>query len=110
MSRICVAAAVAVTALNGCVQNAPTCSQPETVALVLQIAGEHRSVAMLQKIHNATLSLDAIRTVETNRQTGAHSCEAEFLIASVRFNQKFDITYKSELTDDNRHYVTVFDL
>lgn len=109
MIKIC-AAVSTLMALSGCVQNAPTCSQQETIDLVLQIAREHRSVAMLQKIHNATLSLDAIRTVDTNSQTGAHSCEAEFLITSVRFNQKFDITYKSEVTDDKRHYVTVFDL
>lgn len=91
---------------------APKCSDIETTNLVKQIATEKLVGALGQKVANQIkLSVGAIRTTNFNKQTGAQQCAAQLTVKGKAGTKTFDITYKSEKTDDgDEFFVTVYGL
>lgn len=94
--------------VSACSNNVPTCSDPQATNLVIEITKEEIAKQFGEmRANEVGLSLDAIRTTEKNKTTGAFDCAAE-LVSSE--GVKSPITYTVEVTDDKRVYVTVFGL
>jgi len=92
--------------LSACSNAAPLCSDEKTVNLVKEIA--------LTKIpiekDKVVLTLESIRTTDTNKQTGKQSCAGDLIVKTPDAGFKFPLTYTSEVTDKKEHYVTVWGL
>ncbi len=98
--------------LSGCSNSAPKCSDSETIELVEQITLQKIAETYGQDTANGMeISVDAIRTTESNDKTGAQQCAAQLTFKGPIGEKSFDITYKSEKTDKgDEFYVTVYGL
>lgn len=98
--------------LSACSSSAPRCSDEETKELVKQIVVEELQKGLpSDAVAKIEISVDAIRTTDTDEKTGAHSCAAQLNLKGPGGAQKHDITYTSEKTDDgDEFYVTVYGL
>ncbi|GAA5215533.1 hypothetical protein ACFSJ3_11330 [Corallincola platygyrae] len=91
---------------------APSCDDSDTKDLVLEIVVDEL-VSQIGKTAAETvdLELDAIRTTDFNEKTGMQECAAELIAEGPGGETTADITYTSELTDeDDEFYVTVYGL
>lgn len=106
------------TILSGCSQSAPSCSDSEATDLVTQIVtGEVEKqrqyfINLNSSNSGITFSVDVnnIRINEKNKDTGSFKCSAT---VDVKSNSQFvrsrqDIEYTTEITADNKPYVTVY--
>lgn len=121
-------------AICGCKSKAPSCSDDDVKKLVLEISKEKidhsLGIGFIVGLESKGLSepdaqkkyddlmlglrLEAIRTIEINKETGACRCAANLIIPipTIMGNEiKGDIEYTSELTDkSDEFYVTVYGL
>lgn len=101
-------------AFLGCTQSVPKCSDTETIDLVKQIADREMASqlgAQADKLFFYTVG--AIRTTNTNEQTGANDCAAELGVTAKNtgVTNKLPIQYTVEMTDNGKEfYVSVFGL
>ena len=105
-------AMVVSSALTGCSQSVPACSDSEATELVIEISnGELAKTVSPEMISKIKLSVDAIRTTDTNDKTGAHSCAANLAFSGPNGTNSIPITYTVEMTDNGEEfYVNVFGL
>ena len=99
--------AVGLGLVTACSNNAPGCSDPETLDLVKQIARNAitQKLRLLQQEVAFDLSVRTIRTKSDNTQTGAKTCAAD-LIATGNGNQtNTPITYTVEITDRGDEFI-----
>lgn len=94
-------------AVSGCSKAAPACSDQRTIDLVKQIAQQKLDAKTPGT--KAVFGLEAIRTTGKDDKTGTQSCAGDFTISlpEINYNDKTGITFTSELTDKNEHYVSV---
>lgn len=88
--------------VTGCSKSASSCSDKDTIKLVRKIVDEKMiSVYGLEKAKLLIYDITAIRTQNTNEQTGAHECAAQFEFMSAETGKatKAPITYTVEKTD-----------
>lgn len=110
------------TTLSGCSNNVPKCGDDEVLDIVKQVSDETMTnqLAALKMFGigegidtSFTYSVEAIRTTNTNSQTGAHECAAQLSMLANGTNNPttIPITYTIEMTDQgDEFYVTVFGL
>ena len=100
------------SALTACSQSVPTCSDSDTTELVIEISNGELAKSIGQEGANKIkLSVEAIRTTDTNEKTGAHSCAANLAFSGPKGNDSIPITYTVEMTDNGKEfYVNVFGL
>ncbi|ABN60158.1 hypothetical protein [Shewanella baltica] len=98
--------------ITGCSDEAPSCSDDETQGLVIQISKDELKKQVGQGVVDlVTLELTGIRTTDFNEKTGAQECAAELVFSGKNGKDSIDITYKSELVDnEDQFYVTVYGL
>lgn len=98
--------------IAGCSDEAPSCSDDATQELVIQISKDELRKQVGQEIASlVTLELTAIRTTDFNKKTGSQECAAELVFSGQNGKNSIDITYKSELVDNEEEfYVTVYGL
>lgn len=98
--------------IAGCGPKVPKCSDLQATNLVEDIAkGELIKQIGEESTNLLTLAVTAIRTTETNSQTGAHQCAGQLEISGPGGNNSVPITYTVEMTDDGKQYfVNVFGL
>tara|TARA_B100000029_G_scaffold427107_2_gene436350 strand:+ start:26728 stop:27078 length:351 start_codon:yes stop_codon:yes gene_type:complete len=100
----------------GCSSEVPDCNDSETKDLVLEITYDELIDRFGPELANITeLSLEAVRTTDTNKRTGNHSCAADLRIKQDshlrKQNSTAPITYTVELANDgDDFYVTVYGL
>ncbi|MDO8444622.1 MAG: hypothetical protein Q7T53_00715 [Deltaproteobacteria bacterium] len=104
--------ALMVGILGGCSNAAPKCGDQQTVDTVIEIAGKEIAKQVGQEASSQiTLSVNAIRTTDFNKKTGAQSCAAQLVMKGPNGEVPIDITYTSEKTDKSGEvYVSVFGL
>lgn len=109
--KLCVLFIVAI-GLSACSSEAPKCSAPETIKLVRQIVKEELVTHFGQEFTSMLeIELNAIRTTDTNKKTGAQQCAAQLNLKGPGGVDTLDIIYTCELTDkDDEFYVTVYGL
>jgi len=100
------------SALTGCSQSVPSCSDSETTELVVEISNGELTRTIGQEVANEIeLGVEAIRTTDTNEKTGAFSCAANLSMSGPRGKNSLPITYTVEKTDNGEEfYVNVFGL
>jgi hypothetical protein len=94
-----------------CTKSAPKCGDVETKNLVIQLLRDNKFSS--NQIADFDLTLDNIRTTSFDKDTGKYSCEADLNVVMTsktgktvnKFNK--DIFFTSEITSDNKHYVSV---
>lgn len=98
--------------LSACSGGAPKCSAPETIELVKQIVKKELAKSLDQeKINQLEISVDAIRTTDSNEKTGAQQCAAQLKFKGSGGESTHDITYTCEKMDKgDEFYVTVYGL
>jgi len=98
--------------ITGCSSSAPKCSDTETTDLVKQIAKEQLAKLQGQEIADQIeMSVDAIRTTDSNDKTGAQQCAAQLTLKGPNGENSLDITYTSEKTDKgDEFFVNVYGL
>ncbi len=101
-------------AVSGCSQSVPKCGDTKTIDLVTQIADREMGKQLgAEAAKIFSYSLGAIRTTNTNEQTGAHECACQLSITASNTGQtnEIPITYTVEKTDKGDEiYVNVFGL
>ena len=92
----------------------PACGDSETTDLVTQIADrEMENQLGVNAAKMFSYQVNAIRTINTNKQTGAFECAAQLGITASNTGNtsEIPITYTVELTDKgDEFYVNVFGL
>jgi hypothetical protein len=110
MKKLILVALLAMAAITtGCTQSAPGCSDERTVGSVVKIIKDKigLSAQSAEQQQQLKLTIDAIRTVKSDKGTGAQTCEGDLLMTSDKTGQvKIPIEFKSELTDKKEHYVS----
>ena len=103
---------VAFLGLGACGGGVPGCSSDETKELVIQIADDEMKRQLGQEMGGQiSYSVSAIRTRETNTETGSHTCAAELQVKGPRGSSKIPIEYTVETTDSGEEfYVEVYGL
>ncbi len=98
--------------LSACSQSVPKCSDSEVVKLVTDITGEELAKQLGEDVVKmVSFSVDAIRTTNTNQNTGAYECAADLKMTGKAGTSSVPITYSVENTDDgNSIYVNVYGL
>lgn len=98
--------------LAGCGGGVPACNDSETKDLVMEIAHDELVRQTGQAVADGVnLDVLAVRTQNTNEQTGSHECAAELSMTGKGGTNKISITYTVEGTDDgDSFYVNVFGL
>lgn len=101
--------------ISACSTSAPKCADQKTIDLVLKIAQQEFDKKVGSQIRKEiadkfSMALGAIRTTGAEEKTGAQACAAELILKNPMGEDKLNITYKSEKTDNGEHYVTVFGL
>lgn len=100
----------------GCSSEVPACNDSETKDLVLEIINDEVIGKFGVELANITdLSLESVRTTDTNDKTGSHSCAADLRIKQNSYlrkqNNTVPITYTVESANDGEEfYVTVYGL
>lgn len=87
------------------------CSGKEETSLVTEIAKEQLDKYNKGLSDKFIFSVDAIRTISTNKQTGALECAANFEASANGKSTSTPITYTIEITDNKQEfYITVHGL
>jgi len=81
----------------------PKCSDQKTIALVKSIALENLPIEPKE----TELALEAVRTTDFSKKTGKQYCACNLMVTINGQQFKFPITYTSELTDNEEHYIEV---
>ena len=96
--------------LTGCGKKAPGCSENKVQKLVIQIVRQGLIPLLGEKgATTIKIKLQAIRTVELDKETGKYTCQANMLSEIEDKHLEKEIVYTSELVDDGRDfYVSVY--
>ena len=100
---------------TGCNKMAPKCDNGSVIDTVKQISqGEIiRQLQVLGKKvdkNQLKLSIDTIRTAETDKDTGSNSCKANLNVTVDNNKKAFPITYTVEKAEKGQFYVEVYGL
>jgi ribosomal protein RSM22 (predicted rRNA methylase) len=104
--------------LLGCSKSAPDCNDINTKNMVIEISKGEILKQLRDVISNAeevvselTLSVEAVRTSNFNKDTGKYECAADLLVHWPKKDTRTPIIYTSELVDDGESfYVSVYGL
>lgn len=100
---------------TGCNKMAPKCDNGKVIDTVKKISHDEliRQLQVLGKEvdeKKLKLSIDTIRTSETDKDTGSHSCKANLNIMVDNNKQSYPITYTVEKAEKGQFYVEVYGL
>lgn len=100
---------------TGCSKMAPSCDNSEVIKTVIDLSSNElqRQLNVLGKqvdTKKLKLDIDTIRTAETNKDTGSHSCKANLNIKYENNQQQYPITYTVEKAEKGQFYVEVYGL
>lgn len=100
---------------TGCNKMAPKCDNGSVIDTVKKISHDEliRQLQVLGKEvdeKKLKLSIDAIRTSETDKDTGSHSCKANLNIMVDNNKKAYPITYTVEKAEKGQFYVEVYGL
>ena len=100
---------------TGCNKMAPKCDNSHVIDTVKQISQDEiiRQLQVLGKKvdkNQFKLSIDTIRTAETDKDTGSHSCKANLNIMVDNNKEAYPITYTVEKAEKGQFYVEVYGL
>jgi hypothetical protein len=94
-----------------CSNKVPGCSDQETKELVMKIVKKEAIEQYGSILSDTTFSIESIRTVDVNKDTGACKCAADLIVKINGERNKLPITYTSTLSDNgDEFYVEVFGL
>ncbi len=101
--------------ISGCNKMAPGCDNSEVIKTVIDLSSSElqRQLNVLGKqvdTKKLKLDIDTIRTAETNKDTGSHSCKANLNIKYENNQQQYPITYTVEKAEKGQFYVEVYGL
>ncbi|MDY5049897.1 MAG: hypothetical protein SPF17_00585 [Candidatus Mucispirillum faecigallinarum] len=100
---------------TGCNKMAPGCDNSEVIKTVIDISSselQRQLNALGKQVDTKKLKfdIDTIRTAETNKDTGSHSCKANLNIKFENNQQQYPITYTVEKAEKGQFYVEVYGL
>ena len=100
---------------TGCNKMAAGCDNSEVIKTVIDLSSSElqRQLNVLGKqvdTKKFKLDIDTIRTAETNKDTGSHSCKANLNIKYENNQQQYPITYTVEKAEKGQFYVEVYGL
>lgn len=100
---------------TGCNKMAPKCDNGSVIDTVKQIS-QNEIIRQLQVLgkkvdkNQLKLSIDTIRTTETDKDTGSNSCKANLNVTVDNNKKAFPITYTIEKAEKGQFYVEVYGL
>jgi hypothetical protein len=98
--------------LTACSGGTPTCSDTETVDLVIEISNEELISQLGSEFANLIeMEVDAIRTTGHNSDIDTYECAADLVMKGPGGENAIPVEYTVESTDENdEFYVTVYGL
>lgn len=116
MKKLFILSILLMTVLTtACTRMAPKCDSSDVINTVKELSNDEmlRQLKVLGKKidkNQLKLSIDTIRTAETDKDTGSHACKANLNIMYNNEKQTVPITYTVENAEKGQFYVEVYGL